>query len=197
MNNFHLNLTLPRVESIDQIIHSWPAVSRRAAHYMVKQYGLPNEATASMLVWHRNGAWKKSIVHREGVVHNFPLPHEDILEQTVDYRVPLNKHDMIVRFDGSLIIDRTRGELSVHCDSESSNRLMLNLAHDIAVGRKTVDEARRECDRRVTVWRLSWSDPYTQKLQFSPDLASSHETDTPDPDVNIGTWLKRRISTVR
>lgn len=37
----------------------------------------------------------------------------------------------LVRFDGSVIIDRTAGEVAARCDMEAMNILTLNLVHDI------------------------------------------------------------------
>jgi hypothetical protein len=39
------------------------------------------------------GLWKRTIVYRDEVPHNFPKPHTDVLEQFVDYKVPVGKFD--------------------------------------------------------------------------------------------------------
>jgi hypothetical protein len=38
---------------------------------MIAKYGAPNEITEPMLIWHDNGVWKRTIVHREEVAHDF------------------------------------------------------------------------------------------------------------------------------
>ena len=40
----------------------------------------------------------------------------------------------LARFDGSVIVERTRGEIGARCDKEEMNYLALNLAHDIVTG---------------------------------------------------------------
>jgi transposase len=48
---------------------------KEGARNMIKKYGLPNEATPSMLIWYNNGPWNKTIVHKEAIPHIFPKPH--------------------------------------------------------------------------------------------------------------------------
>jgi hypothetical protein len=189
MYNFHP--PLPAVNSIKDIVRHWPARSRKLARDIVRASGLPHEATDSMLIWYYHGPWKRTVVHREGAAHNFPRPHVDLLEQTIDYRVPVEKHSDLADFDGSIIVDRTRGEMSAHCDCEEMNRLMLNLAHDIVVGNKTPTQARQECGRIAAGLRLNWSDPYSEELRFSAGLDPQRETNTPDPDERVGALMGR------
>jgi hypothetical protein len=56
--------------------------------------------------------------------------------------VPLNVFEALATFDGSVIPDRTRGELTAHCDHETTNILALNLSRDIIRGEKTAEQAR-------------------------------------------------------
>src|SRR5688572_23746144 len=50
------------VVSWQESIAEWPASSRGAAQDMFDKYGEPDEVTATQLVWHDSGPWKKSIV---------------------------------------------------------------------------------------------------------------------------------------
>ena len=72
------------------------------------------------------------------------------MEHTLAYKVPSDKADDVHAFDASITIHPGSGELSARCDLESDNILTLNLAHDIAAGRKTVDQARAEFGQAVT-----------------------------------------------
>ncbi|MEO6077471.1 MAG: hypothetical protein ABIP54_01680 [Candidatus Andersenbacteria bacterium] len=128
---------------------------------------MPHEATQNMLIWHYNGPWKRTILHKEGVRHNIPHPHIDLLEQTVDAKIPANKHDDIVAFDGSIIIDKTRGEMTAFCESEHANILILNLAHDIAIGQKTSKQAREYMNKYEGPIHAMWPNPYKDSLQFT------------------------------
>lgn len=44
--------------SVDAIIEAWPDIPQKVARTMLDRYGLPNEATASRLIWYNNGPWK-------------------------------------------------------------------------------------------------------------------------------------------
>ena len=64
-----------------------------------------------MVAWHNNGPWKRSIVYKEEVTHLFPKKHVDVLQQFIDYKVPVDKFDDIASYDGSVIVERTKGEM--------------------------------------------------------------------------------------
>ena len=107
------------------------------------RYGEPQEVTGRAVTWYDNGPWKRTVLYKDGDTHRFPLPHQDVLWQTINYKVPLNKVAPLLSYDGSLLIDRTRGELTVHCDSEEANTLIFNIANDIVTGENTVEQAAR------------------------------------------------------
>lgn len=97
---------------VEQNLANWYGLPKERAYSFIGKYGLPNEATISRLIWYNNWPWKRTILHRTTVPHNFPLPHVDFLEQTIDYRTPLRLYDEIAKYDGSVYLDRTRGEAS-------------------------------------------------------------------------------------
>jgi len=82
-------------------------------------------------------------VTNEEIPHNFPKPHMDMLLQSTDYPVPPDKFDALAAYDGSVIAERTKGELAARCDMEEANFLALNLAHDIVTGIRSVAQARQ------------------------------------------------------
>ena len=53
----------------------------------------------------------------------FPKPHQDVLEQTICYRVPPDKQDELAGFDGSVMSKGTKGDMSARCDREPANIL--------------------------------------------------------------------------
>ena len=79
----------------------------------------------------------------EEIPHLFPKPHTDMLYQAINYRVPSDKFDELAAYDGSVIAERTKGEIAARCDLEEANFLAINLAHDIVTGKKSVEEARK------------------------------------------------------
>jgi len=149
------------------MISNWPAKTQEVANTTMAKYGAPNAVTGTMLVWNNNGPWKKTIIHKEPVQHNFPMPHLDLLEQFVDYSVPADKYDQLAHYDGSVVIARTVGEMSARCDKEEANFLALNLAHDVATGKKTVEDARMYYARAIKEMMQGKMDPYLQKLHFN------------------------------
>jgi hypothetical protein len=165
--------------SVDQLTANWPVKPREVATTTIAKYGLPDEATASMLIWHNNGSWKRTILYREEVAHDFPKPHTDLLEQFVNFRVPTNKFDELAAYDGSVIVERTKGEISARCDKEEMNFLALNLANDIVSGRRTVAQARKFYADTAMAAMRGETPPYVQGLRFSTDLTRTADRDLP------------------
>lgn len=154
---------------VDKTIASWPAKPRAVAYQMIKKYGLPQGVTPTALVWHNNGPWKRTTVYREEVPHSFPKPHTDLLEQVIDARIPPDKVDELAKYDGSVHVHRTEGELSARCDMEEMNYLALNLANDVATGKKSVAAARAAYAQNVVEFMTGEKPPaYTQGLAFKP-----------------------------
>lgn len=160
-------------------VAGWPAKPKDVAAKMIDKYGAPSEATTTMLVWYNNGPWKKTVLYKNEVPHDFPKPHTDLLEQFIDYKVPLDKYNDLANYDGSVVAHRTNGELSARCDKEEMNFLALNLANDVATGKKTVDEARGYYARAAMDFMQGKKDPYTQGLKFEVFRGSTADRDMP------------------
>jgi hypothetical protein len=131
-----------------------------------------------MLIWRSNGSWKRTIVHKSGVDHAFATPHRDVLEQTVEHKVPLNFYNALAVYNGSLIADRTRGELTAWCDREATNMLSLNLAQDILRGRITAEQAREAHAQALRELQAGKPPETMQKLTIPPP-----QGDLTDPDT--------------
>ncbi|QLG62786.1 hypothetical protein [Halorarum salinum] len=169
-------------QTVEEIIRDWPNEPTEIAERVIERYGWPDEAAPSELLWYDNGSWKRTELYRDGIPHNFPKEHTDYLKQVIDYRVPPEKFDDLGRFDGSVYVDRTNGELASKCDQEAANVLALNLAHDIITGKMSVDDARQEYAVTMVKSRMGGSPEYTQRLQFS--LPQDKQR---DPDESIVT----------
>lgn len=163
--------------NIEEVIGGWPEKPRLVAHVMIDKYGQPDEITESRLIWKDNGPWKRTIVYREEVKHNWPMPHTDLLEQTLNYKVPPEKFSDLARFDGSVVAERTKGELSARCDKEEANFLALNLAHEVIEGRKSVEEARGFYEKTIQAMLAGKSSDYLQRLRFQPASGSAGDPD--------------------
>lgn len=167
---------MPERSSSD-VIRTWPEESREAAGLVIDQYGEPDEATDSYLTWHRPGPWKRIVASKDFFEHNFPAPHNDSVESVIDYRVPVDKFDDLAEFDGSVIVERTAGEVSARCHDEQANFLALNLMHDIVMGEKTVQEARDYYAKEFADFRRGKPTPYMEKLRFTPGDRSAADPD--------------------
>jgi hypothetical protein len=167
-------------DRVDEFVSNWPETPRKTAKTTMQKYGPPDEATESMLIWHNIAPWKKTIIYRDEVPHKFPKPHTDLLEQFIDYQVPPEKFDDLARFDGSVIVERTKGEMSARCDREEANLLALNLAHDIVTDKRTVEDARDFYAENIKAFMKNQPGPYMQKLQFTVPTGK-----TADPDESV------------
>ncbi|MGQ0640896.1 MAG: hypothetical protein ACT4P6_09050 [Gemmatimonadaceae bacterium] len=161
---------------VDAMVAGWPAKPKEAATKLIAKYGQPDASSDRMLVWYDKGPYMKIALHRDEQPHQFPAPHTDFLTQTVKYRVPVDKVDDVVAYDGSVWWHRTRGELSAQCDMEELNNLALNLAHDVATAKRTVEDARAFYGKTAMEFKQGKNNEYTTGLMFRP------MTDAADPD---------------
>lgn len=164
-----------------EIIKGWPEDSREAAQLVLEKYGEPDEAVESQLIWHNAGPWKRIVASKQFWEHKFPAPHIDSVETFIDYRVPPEHFTPLAQYDGSVMVERTTGEVSARCHDEQANSLALNLMHDIVTGDKTVDEARSYYAKEFLDARRKQPTPYMDKLHFEPQSGSA------DPDVRVLT----------
>jgi hypothetical protein len=166
--------------SASHTIARWPQESREAAQLVLDKYGEPAEVTDSQLTWHHPGPWKRIVASQTFFGHNFPAPHSDSVESVIDYRVPPRLVSALAEFDGSVIVERTAGEVSARCHDEQANFLALNLMHDIVRGAKTVQQAREYYAQEFADYRRKKPTPYMQGLRFAAGDAQSR-----DPDERI------------
>lgn len=180
---------------VDAIIESWPPAPKKIAQETMETYGLPNEATPTLLIWHDSGAWKRTIITSDETAHDFPTPHTDYISQTLNYDVPVEKLPDLARFDGSLIIYRTAGQVTASCDNEPANVLAVNLMHEIVEGRMTPEEARKEFGEQTAAWMMNREAPLAERIQFAPPPES--ETGYLDEPVMKGPTLHQTVEKVK
>lgn len=168
-------------------INNWPETAKAAAKAMMEKYGEPTEHTPSMLIWKDSGPFTHTIVYKEEIDHDFPMPHKDVLEQFINYDIPADKFDELATFDGSVIAERTRGIMSARCDKEAANLLALNLAHDIIEDKRTVDEARDYYANAMMEMLKGNKGEYLKGLQF----------DVPNHNINNADRTVMDMSKVR
>lgn len=163
---------------LERHVKEWPEASKNATMAMFDKYGVPDTIGKDMLVWNDSGDFKRTVIYSTEVQHNFPMPHTDVMEQTINYKAPAaQKVADIWKYDGSVHLRRTEGEMSARCDKEAANYLALNLADDIIQGKKSVEEARKQYAREVMNLKNGNPGKYTQQLVFSPPSTQAGETD--------------------
>ena len=161
------------VDSVRSMVSEWPEGSSKAAMAMIEKYGMPDGVTPTLLTWSNSGPWKWTRVFRDPVQHDFPMPHPDVLEQAINYDAPVDMFDELARYDGSVIVERTKGQMSARCDKEGANFLAINLANDVVTRQRTVEEARDYYARAMkTFMETNEMDPYMQGLAFQPPASA-------------------------
>lgn len=151
---------------VEKMTESWPQPSRDAIKATTDKYGPPAAMTPDMVIWGEAGPWKRTIVYRNAVQHDFPMPHKDVLQQWTNYKAPPEKYDELAMFDGSVVMARTAGEISARCDAEGANILAVNLAHEVATGKRTVEAARKMYGEQIKAMKAGKPAPYTDKIMF-------------------------------
>jgi hypothetical protein len=147
---------------------------------MIKKYGQPQEVTSKRLVWHQNGPWRFTELVNEEIPHSFPMPHTDMLYQSIAYRIEPEDADELIQYDGSIILERTKGEIAARCDKEEANFLAINLAHEIATGKRSVDDARRFYAESIQMMmKTGKPNEYLQGFRFTPPTGDQGDRDKP------------------
>ncbi len=163
---------------VDKMTQGWPKASRDAIMFMQKKYGAPAAMTSDMVVWGKTGPWKRTVVFHTETPHDFPMAHTDVMQQWLDYKAPPSMYDELAMYDGSVVLERTSGEISARCDKEAANFLALNLADEIARGKMSVQAARMKYGEQIMAMKAGKSAPYTEKLMF---MAGGNTRDADQP----------------
>lgn len=139
-------------------VADWPAQSRLTALALIEKYGAPRKSDAESLTWYGPGDWKKTVVHK--------VPSGGMISQTVADRISSAKADDVRAFDEGITIDEKKGEMTVRSDSERTNFLAANLAHDVASGFKSPRQARDDYDQTLRLAESGKSSRYLDGLRF-------------------------------
>jgi hypothetical protein len=164
---------------MEQLSAAWPKASKEALKFMTEKYGPPAAMTQEMASWGKTGPWKRTIVFAKEYPHEFPMHHTDVMQQWIDYKAPVDKYDELAMYDGSVVLERTSGEMSARCEKEGANFLALNLAHEIATGKRSVDDARSYYGEQVKAMMSGKPAPYMEKLMFTVPTSGTGDPDRP------------------
>ena len=157
---------------VQKHLAGWPQRTQRLGAQLVARYGAPTDVSERQVSWYGNGPWKRTTLRKEETLHNFASAHQDVLEQSINYRVPLDKLAALAEFNGSLVVSRTRGELISSADSEALNFLALNVADDIVKGQRDVEQARTYYAQLVRANMTKEPERDLQALHFAPAAAA-------------------------
>jgi len=167
-------------QPVEDVIKTWPKGPRESAKRLIDYYGPPDEYSRSALIWHQTkDGWKRTVLYREEVPHDFPAHHTDYLEQFIDYKVPVEMFSKLAEYDGSVVVERTKGEISARCGGTSMNFVAINLAHDVITRKLTVAEAREEYARLYRAYKKGDMRPYARSFQFPLPGANTNDPDVP------------------
>lgn len=180
------------ITSPDHDMTGWSNASMMAVQMMKKQYGEPNEKTATMMMWHNTGQWSHTVVYAKEFKHDFPMPHTDVMEQWINYNVPPAKFTELAMYDGSVTCNRTNGTISARCDKEGANFLAINLANDIITGKKDVKSARDFYATSVKEFINGGKPAYMQKLQFDVAQVNTTDSDKPSSIISQDDMMKMK-----
>ena len=153
----------------ESIILRWPPRSRTTAGLLLEKYGMPDQFDRDTLAWFNNGEWKKTVVHRVLSRRDPSGKNKDYLEQTVGYLVPADRVAELKRFNPMIEASQTAGELTFASDSESKNRLALNLAEEVVTGKRGVADARAFYLKTTRLSSSGKTSPYLEGLRFEVD----------------------------
>ncbi|MBT2596445.1 hypothetical protein J7I92_14560 [Arthrobacter sp. ISL-72] len=182
------------LETAQSIVDHWPAAPKMTAAQLLEHYGPPHEATPSKLFWYATGPWAKMELTADHVLHNFPTPHVDYFTQFVSYQVPPHRASDLAAFDGSVIVDRTAGQLGSRCDHEAFNTLTLNLAVEIIEGTRSVEDARDLYAQTAAAYVMGRDAPYAERLLFTPAAGGAAD---PDEAVIAPAMAEQMIEKVK
>jgi hypothetical protein len=175
------------------IVGAWSNAPKKTAEVILDHYGPPDEATASKLFWHGVGPWSRMDITADQAVHNFPTPHTDYITQYVPYAVPPAKAAELLAFDGSVLIDRTTGELGPRCDHEAFNILTLNLPVEIIESRRSVQDARELYAETAAAYVMGRPAPYAERLLFTPPAQGTADPDEPNLAPEMAEQVAEKI----
>jgi hypothetical protein len=179
-------------EQISSYTPGWSQASKEAARLMVEKHGEPLEKTEKMLIWRNVAPFKRIVVYKDSLQHKFPFLHQSVVEHTVDYSGKGNKIDEVWDFNGSVVLNRTAGEMSARSDQEAMNILALNLAHEIQTGQKNVDDARLEFGRLALENMNQTENEYTKTLIFGSQVNTSDAGESIVSKINWDTKSKKQ-----
>jgi hypothetical protein len=153
-----------RKDAAARIVSTWPEITRKAAGALIEKYGAPSEADSRAVAWeHKDGFRRIAVYAQPG-----SMGDRRFIEHCVRYTVPPQRVEDVKAFDPGLSVDAAAGTLTAQSDSEGSNLLALNLADEIATGKRSPESAKMFRLKTVFLSEAGKRSPYMEKLLFAP-----------------------------
>lgn len=149
------------------IIRQWPPTSRGLAGALIEKYGDPDLFGETAMIWYGKGTWKSTIAYRDAGPRWEGTNRAYHLKQSILYQVPDDKIAALRRFDRRITVDKELRMVSAQSESEAMNYLALNLAQEIAVGKRSVEDAREFRRRTQALAKAGKSVPYLNGFVFA------------------------------
>jgi hypothetical protein len=141
-------------------ITTWFEGPRLMTELMMERYGPPDDLTPGVATWYERGRWKRITVRGQA--------RESYLEQTVGYRPRTEAIAPLNEFDHGVRLDPAREELTAASNQESLNYLALNVADEVATGRRSSKDAQEFFAKTAKLATSGRSSEYLEKLLFEP-----------------------------
>lgn len=150
-------------ENAESIIAEWPETSRLMVQAMIEKHGQPNRRGKDSLIWFGLYGGRRTVVHRS-------TSGAGMVEQVVLYRVPARKIPLLELFDKRIRVNPDAAVVSARSESLRTNFLLLNLAHEVASGFKTVGQAQQFRDKELRLADAGKSSRYLDELLLEKPL---------------------------
>ena len=152
----------------EAVVRGWWPKSALSARRLLEQHGVPDEVRPERLVWDGRGPWKRT------VARNVTPPYVQaydlgLVEQSVKLTLTPEQAAGLRAFDRRVGYKTRERELAARSDREEVNFLRMNLAHDVAKGLMTPEQARHLFERFLALENTGKTSPYLRGLRFTPD----------------------------
>lgn len=150
----------------EAVVSGWWPKSALAARVLLERNGVPDEVRPERLVWHGRGPWKRTVARN--VTPPYVQAHDlGLVEQSVKLTLTAEQAAGLREFDRRVGYKSGERELAARSDREEVNFLRMNLAHDVAKGLMTPEQARHLYERFLALENTGKTSPYLSGLRFT------------------------------
>jgi hypothetical protein len=145
---------------LEAATRTWFDSPRVLSQVLLDRYGPPNVIAPQAATWYERQPWKRITVHGDSP--------DKYLENTVGYLAKPAAVAALREFGQDIRLDLVQEEISARSNAEALNYLALNLADDVASGKRSPKQARSFYLRTIKLAASGKSSPYMERLLFEP-----------------------------